>query len=188
LFSQDFILERLNVHKVMVPYTDYINDGEQRIEEMYFNINAFELAEIAASFGEEDIEKYMHKAFSDGGNYQNGFKVLKLLFVAGYGRRKMDDESGRYRFYKNPDWVAQLLPSPEFEAFYLKLTDDAKFAAEFWNGMVSKELLERAKKLQKAEPVKALTDDTNLPIDEQIRRLQRLRDSELADKVAANEV
>lgn len=176
------------MHKVTIPYIDYFNDDEPRTEVMYFNINAFELSEVAASFGEEDIEKYMQKSFSDGGNYQDGFKVLKLLFVAGYGRRKMDNETNRYRFHKNPDWVAQLLPSPEFEAFYLKLTDDAKFAAEFWNGMVSKELLERAKKLQQAEPVKALTDDTNLPIDEQIRRLQRLRDSELSGKVAANEV
>lgn len=176
------------MHKVDISYRDYFNDDKPAVETMYFNINAWELAEIAAEF-DDDLAEYMRKAFGEGGNYKDGFKVLKLLFIKGYGRRKeASDGSGRIRFVKDPAWIAELLPSPEFEAFYLKLTDDEKFATDFWNGLVSAELLERANKIRNSDEVKPTATGTDekyrdLPLEEQLALIQ----AKIAAKKPANE-
>lgn len=179
------------MHKVTVNYEDWFDDDKKKMETFFFNINAFELAEIAAEF-DDDLGEYMRKAFGDDGNYKDGFKVLKMLFIKGYGRRlESIDGSGRMRFVKDPRWIMELLPSPEFEAFYLKLTDDTEFAISFWNGLVSKELLGRAKKLQSADdfkPVKTGTDEklSELSLEDQVKLLKAR--NELLEKTPANEV
>lgn len=178
------------MHRVSVPYQDWFDDDKPKVETMFFNINAFELAEIAAEF-DDDLGEYMRRAFGKDGSYKDGFRVLRLLFIKGYGRRQKgtDGENNeRIRFVKDPAWLKELLPSPEFEAFYLKLTDDTQFAIDFWNGLVSKELLERAKKFQETGDVKKIETGTgqalaDLPLEDQIKVLQ----SQLAEKKPANE-
>jgi hypothetical protein len=179
------------MHKVTVPYTDWFDDDKSKTETFYFNINAFELAEIAAEF-DDDLGEYMRRSFGKDGNYKDGFKVLKLLFIKAYGRRQESvDGSGRMRFVKDPRWIMELLPSPEFEAFYLKLTDDTEFAVSFWNGIVSKELLERSKKIAAADDIKKVDTGTTdnlseLSLEEQLRVLKARND--LLEKTPANEV
>lgn len=179
------------MHKVTVPYEDWFDDDKKKLETFFFNINAFELAEIAAEF-DDDLGEYMRQAFGKDGNYKDGFKVLKLLFIKGYGRRQESvDGSGRMRFVKDPRWIMELLPSPEFEAFYLKLTDDTEFAIEFWNKLVSKELLERAKKIQAAEDVKKVDTGgdeslSDMSLEEQVRLLKARND--LLEKKPAAEI
>lgn len=164
------------MHKIEIEYTDYFNNNEKRTDELYFNINAFELAEIAVDF-DEGLGEYMRTALSSGRN-KDAFKVLKLLFIRGYGRRKEID--GRWRFIKNPDWIVELLPSPEFEAFYLKLADNTQFATDFWNGLVSEELLKRAKLLQEnGEVLPPLSPNTDgkkfrdLSLEEQVALMRQ---------------
>lgn len=179
------------MHRVTVPYKDWFDDDKPKLETMFFNINAFELAEIAAEF-DDDLGEYMRRAFGKDGTYKDGFRVLRLLFIKGYGRRQKGtdgDGNERIRFVKNPAWIMELLPSPEFEAFYLKLTDHTEFAVSFWNGLVSPDLLERAKKFQEAGDVKKVDTGTDtslaeLPIEDQIKVLQ----ARLAEKTPANEV
>lgn len=181
------------MHRVTVPYKDWFDDDKPKLETMFFNINAFELAEIAAEF-DDDLGEYMRRAFGKDGTYKDGFRVLRLLFIKGYGRRQKGtdgDGNERIRFVKNPAWIMELLPSPEFEAFYLKLTDDATFAAAFWNGLVSAELLARANKIQAVEDVKPVegkgdTKFRDLPVHEQAE-LMRLR-AQLATKQPAEQV
>jgi hypothetical protein len=131
------------MYKVDVPYTDYFDNDTQRVETMYFNINAFELAEIAVEYP-EGLGEYVRRVTSSRDN-QAAFAVMKTLFVRGYGRRQEVD--GRWRFVKNPNWLTEILPSPEFEAFYLMLSD-TPFAVKFWNGLISEELLKRAQLIQ----------------------------------------
>lgn len=178
------------------PYNDYFNNDKPAVETFYFNINAFELAEIAVEF-EGDLGEYMRTAFGDKENYKDGFKVLKLLFIKGYGRRqKGTDGEGneRMRFVKRPEWVGELLPSPEFEAFYLRLTEDTEFATAFWNGLVSEELLKRAKLIEeRGDVLPAAPKDgkkfRDLPIEEQFKLFQaRQAGTDLAQKTPANEV
>lgn len=170
------------MYKVDIPYRDYFNDDKEAVETLYFNLTAFELAEIAVEFESEGgIQKYMTESLQSD-NYANAFKVLKMLFVRGYGRRL--ETEGRSRFIKKPEWVAELLPSPEFEAFYLQLTSDTKFAEAFWHGLVNEELLKKAQQVQEVEvlekqQVSGGKNFRDLPLEEQVKLLQA--------KVAANE-
>jgi hypothetical protein len=139
------------VHKADIEYVDYINGDKKAVETFYFNITVFELVELMADFP-GDLSDVMRRAFSDPSNYKDGFRVLRALAVKGYGRRKpAEDGTDRMRFIKKPEWIQELLPSPEFEALYLKLEDDTEFATKFWNGLVSKELMDRANKIREAE-------------------------------------
>jgi hypothetical protein len=163
------------VHKVDITYKDYFDGNQTRTETMYFNVNAFELAEMAAEFdGPSGLVEYMRKAFATDENYKDGFQVLKMLFVKGYGRRQ--EIEGRSRFIKNPAWLSEILPSPEFEAVFLKLSSDTKFATDFWNGIVSEELLARAEQIREAQgeekpaPSKKLFRDMTL--EEQVAAMK----------------
>jgi hypothetical protein len=177
------------LHKVDIPYKDYFNDDKPAIATFYFNINAFELAEIAVMF-DGDLGEYMRRSFGTDGNFKDGFKVLKLLFIRGYGRRELGTDGVRWRFIKKPEWIAELLPSPEFEAFYLKLTDDAEFSSAFWNGLVSEELLKRAKLLEEGGAVEKPAEGPgdvkfrDLSIEDQFKLFQ----TKLAEKKPANEI
>ena len=143
------------MHKVTVAYKDFFADDPEKVEheDLYFNVNAFELAEMLAELNVPDFDEYMRAAIEKQ-DLPVVFKVLKMLFIAGYGRREKVGD--RWRFIKKPEWLLEILPSPEFEVFYLNLSTDANFAAEFWNGLVSKELLSRAKQLQELGEVETL--------------------------------
>jgi hypothetical protein len=170
------------VYTADITYTDYFDKDQPRTERMLFNINAFELSEIMLDFedAEEGLGGYMERALKEKRN-ADAFAVLKLLFVRGYGRRIEID--GRSRFIKKPEWILELLPSPEFEAFYLRLSSDTKFGMDFWNGLISKELLDRAEQIQALEPApegdKPAKKFRDMSLEEQVAHLQK--------KVAANE-
>lgn len=161
-----------------IEYKDFFDGNKTKTETMYFNISAFELAELAVEFnGPSGFADYMRKAFETEENYKEGFAALKMLFVQSYGRReKRVDSEGveRVRFIKKPEWVAELLPSPEFEAVFLKLSSDAKFATAFWTGLVSEEMLARAT---------AITEADGAPTPEPGKK--KFRDMTLQEQVAA---
>lgn len=176
------------MHKVDIEYIDYVNDDKKTVETFYFNITVFELVELMAEF-DGDLGEYMRRAFSDPSNYKDGFKILRLLAMKGYGRRQpASDGTDRMRFVKKPEWIQELRPSPEFEALYLKLEDDTEFATKFWNGLVSKELMERANKLRESGEVlppaaPAISDSPKNPRDMSHEELV----AALQAKTAANE-
>lgn len=174
------------MYQVDIKYRDLFTN-EEATERLYFNLTAFELAEIAVEFEDKGgIEEHMKKSLQ-GGDYKDAFQVLKLLFINGYGRR--EEREGRSRFVKRPEWLHEILPSPEFESFYLRLTSDTEFATKFWNGLVSEELLKKAKEYQENGDVQARPDVAGqkyreLPLEEQVKLLQ----AKIAEKTAANEV
>lgn len=140
------------MHAVDIQYTDYFTN-KTATERMYFHVNAFELAEIMVEFENEEggLPGYVRR-HSEGKEMMTKelFSVLKMLFVRGYGRR--EERDGRSRFIKRASWLEELTPSPEFEAFYLKLGSNEKFATAFWNGLVSPELLKQAEAINANEP------------------------------------
>lgn len=161
------------MYKVDIPYKDLFT-GKDAVETMYFHINAFELAEIMLEFTDEEdgLSGYVrrHSAGIDTMNKEL-FSVLKMLFVRGYGRR--EERDGRSRFIKRPAWLEELLPSPEFEAFYMKLGSNAKFSTAFWNGLVSAELLKQAEAINENKDVApSKTKFRDLPMEEQVRLLR----------------
>lgn len=174
------------MHIITVDYIDYVNNDEKRREQMAFNLNAWELSELTVQFP-EGIGEYMETALKEE-RAKDALAVLKLLFIHAYGRRQpRADDPKRYEFLKNPAWLMSLLPSPEFEAFYLMLSNDTKFATEFWNGIVTPELLKRALEIAEKEGKKAPEKTTlDLPLDEQIKRLMQQK-AELEGKKPANE-
>lgn len=174
------------MYKIDVEYKDLFTN-EKRKETMFFNLTAFEFAQMAADFGGPDkLGKALEKAYSDTRTYNDGFAILKLLFTSAYGRRQHDGDTGRDRFIKNPKWVQQeLTPSPEFEAVFLKLSSDAKFSTAFWKGIISEELIAAAEKIYEADGTtdglpdqekKVRFDD--LPAEEKVKLLQ----AKLAEK------
>lgn len=162
------------MHAVEIDYKDLFT-GKDAKEKMYFHINAFELAEMLFEYEDEDggLPGYVrrHSAGIEKMNKEL-FGVLKQLFIRGYGRRLESD--GRSRFVKRAAWIEELLPSPEFEAFYIQLGSNEKFAMSFWNGLVSAELMKRAEEINQNEPPSKTEKPKfrDLPLEDQVRLLR----------------
>ena len=141
------------MYKISVEFKDFVNDNKLTKADLYFHLTAYEFAKLAAAYnGPKGFAEYMTEAFSDEANYKDGFAALQSLFRAAYGRRlKPEDGTDRYRFLKKPEWVDELESSPEFESAFLRLSTDATFAAKFWRGIVSEELLAQAQQMVEAE-------------------------------------
>lgn len=182
------------MYTIDVNYKDALNDNQNVSEKMYFNLTVFEFADLAANFnGPQALSEYMTKAFSSEDNYKDGFRALRMLFIAAYGRRQLDEATGRYKFLKKKEWLDELLPSQAFEEVFIKLSTDAKFASAFWLGLVSEQMLAQAQKVYDANPaagdvkVEAPSAQVEKPVkfrdmtkDQQLEALQK--------KLAANGV
>lgn len=114
--------------KQIVEYKDY--NGEQRKEELYFDLSEAEVVEM--QFSEKGgIVSYLRKILieKDDGNILKYFKDLILM---AYGEKSPD---GRY-FIKDEETKKHLLYSPAYSQLFMKFARDPKAGFEFIKGII----------------------------------------------------
>jgi len=122
--------------KKTITYTDY--DGNQRTEDLYFNLNKAEIAELeletpgGLSKKLEDIV-----AEKDSGAM---VKVFKDLILRSYGKKSAD---GR-QFIKNKELVDEFKQTEAFSELFMELASDPDAATAFVNGIIPKDLQDAA--------------------------------------------
>lgn len=126
------------MYKKTIKYTDY--NGNERTETFYFNFNKAEIQDLEWRTP-GGIENYMKRITStlDG---QALADVFKMLIQKSYGV-KSDD--GR-RFMKSEAILKNFTETEAYSQFYMSLATDDKVAAEFFNGVFPKEMVEAARK------------------------------------------
>lgn len=135
--------------KQTVTYTDF--DGESQTEDLYFHLSLPDLVDMEAEHP-EGIGKYLDGVVKSGDN-QLLMVVFKDLIARTYGERPGDGK----RFERSPEISNAFMQTAAYEAFFSQLISSATSAGDFFNGVLSKELLsalddEKKKTGEKAAP------------------------------------
>lgn len=126
------------MYSINVPYTDY--DGNERVEECFFNLNKAEVLELQMSW-DGGLDKLLHKMIAEK-DQKRLIEMFKMIILKSYGQKSLD---GR-RFIKNAQLTEEFTQTEAYsELFMLLATDDEK-ASEFINGILPKKLIDDAQK------------------------------------------
>lgn len=118
--------------KKTVTYTDF--DGNERTEELYFNLTKAELMELQMSeIG--GLEKRLKGIIMA----QNGVEIMKFfkdIFLNSYGVKSPD---GR-RFIKNDEVRTDFEQTEAYSQLFMELVTDADKMADFIKGVIPSDL------------------------------------------------
>jgi len=127
--------------KKTITYTDY--NGVERTEDFYFNLTKAEIMEMQLSTTgglDEMIQRII--ATQDVPAIA---KIFKDLVLKAYGQKSPD---GR-RFIKSQELTDEFSQMEAYSELYMSLATDADAASAFINGIVPKDVAERAAEIQK---------------------------------------
>lgn len=114
--------------KKTITYTDY--NGKERTEDFYFNLTKAEIVEMELSTTggmAKHIEKLSKE--EDGGKI---IELFKSVIEKAYG---VKSEDGR-RFKKSKELFLEFAETPAYDILFMELSQDAKLAAAFMNGII----------------------------------------------------
>lgn len=147
--------------KKTITYTDF--NGNERTEELYFNMTKSELAKFALQKMPSDMVEGIDKnADPDSIDLEAaGAKMLEKLGGAGYfefienlvlAAYGVKSEDGR-RFIKDPKVTEEFRQTQAYDDFLIQILNDEAEQTAFINGVIPAEALQQATK-NKALPVK----------------------------------
>lgn len=143
--------------KKTVTYTDF--DGNERTEDLYFNLTknemlemAFEMPEVTDTVGTDpdnvDVDAASRMLVEKLGN-AGIVKFIKDLVFKAYG---VKSEDGR-RFIKSPELSTEFTQTMAYDEFIMSLLSNDEDASEFVKGVIPANMAQQAKKPKKL-PVK----------------------------------
>lgn len=129
--------------KRTIKYTDF--NGEQRVEDFYFNLTAAEVAKMEWSKN-GGLSTFMKRIF-DAKDITEITKVIDMMIMEAYGE-KSDD--GKY-FVKGKDHekARAFMETQAYSDFYFDLISRKGAMAQFFNELVPKELADKAEAMAK---------------------------------------
>ena len=125
------------MYKKTVTYEDY--DGNERTEDLYFNLNKAEVMEMQFSW-DGGLYNTLQKMINEK-DTKRLMEYFKMILLKSYGEKSLDgkkflkeDENGRS--------LAQLnfVPTEAYSQLYIMLATDADEASKFINGIMPKNL------------------------------------------------
>lgn len=131
--------------KKSIKYTDY--NGNERVEDFYFNLNKAEATEMELSTTggmKATLEKIINEQDS-----KNLISIFKEIILKSYGEKSVDGK----RFIKSKELSQAFEQTEAYVNLFMELSQDADKAAEFVNGILSS--LTDNSKLQKAKDIVA---------------------------------
>lgn len=136
--------------KKTVTYEDF--DGNQRTEDLYFNLTKFEATEFALDLPDE-ITSEVEKEGADAANMESVSRIvqklggkgiidfIRKLVLKSYG---IKSEDGR-RFEKSEKISTEFSQTMAFDNLMMELLTDDDAASKFINGVIPSELANAAK-------------------------------------------
>lgn len=124
--------------KEKITYTDY--NGNERTEEFMFNLTKAEIMEMELSTAgglAETITKIVNTQ-----DVPAIIKIFKDLILKAYGEKSADGK----RFIKSEELSVAFSQTEAYSELFMKLAQDADYAAKFVNGIVPDEMKNAAGK------------------------------------------
>ena len=123
-----------------IEYEDY--DGNKRTKEAYFNLNKAELLELQMSW-DGGLEKVLKKIVEEK-DQKRMIEMFKMIILKAYGEKSLDGD----RFVKTPEITEAFTQTEAYSELFMELATNDKAAADFINGIMPKNIVEEAKKLE----------------------------------------
>ncbi|MDD3040078.1 hypothetical protein [Bacteroides sp.] len=115
--------------KKTITYTDY--DGNQRIEDCYFNLSRAELTKMRLSYT-GGLEKTLEKIAAEQ-DAKRMYEHFEDLILRSYGKKSLDGK----QFEKSPEMSIAFQQTEAYSELVVELLSDANAAAAFVNGITS---------------------------------------------------
>lgn len=114
--------------KKTIPYVDF--NGNERVEEFWFNLSKAELIELAGEMngGYANYIEQLSRITTAG----EAVKMFKEILLKAYGRKSPD---GR-KFEKSPEITADFVATQAYSDLYVELATDPDKAAAFVDGVM----------------------------------------------------
>ena len=128
------------MYKIREKYEDY--DGNERVEEFYFNLTKAEITEMELTT-EGGMSAMLNRIIA-AKDTSKLIAVFKDLILRSYGQKSPD---GR-RFIKSDELTKEFTETPAYSQIYLRLATDDKAATEFVNNVIPKDLQKEVKAAQ----------------------------------------
>lgn len=120
--------------KKTMTYTDY--DGNERTEDFYFNLTKAEVVELQLGpIG--GLSKMLEKIVQEQ-DMGRVIELFKTIVMKAYGEKSPD---GR-RFVKSQELRDAFAQTEAYSDLFVELVSNAKFAAEFIDGILPQEIAE----------------------------------------------
>ena len=126
-----------------ITYTDY--DGNERVKECFFNLNKAEVLELQTSW-DGGLQKVLQKII-DEKDQKRMVEMFKMIILKAYGEKSLDGD----RFIKSPEITEAFTQTEAYSELFMLIATDDSIAAEFINGIMPKNLIEDAKKLEEEQ-------------------------------------
>lgn len=133
------------MYKKTITYEDY--DGEKRTETHYFNMTKADVVKWITTNGEYTLDKVV-KRDTLSGNGKAIIETFEDLIKRSYGRKSLDGK----RFEKSEEIYKEFYESEAYSEFFMEIITDAKAAADFFNGIMPKNVLEEAREIARTNP------------------------------------
>lgn len=114
--------------KKTITYVDY--NGNERVEDFYFNLTKAEATEMELS-----VEGGLTKKLEDIVNSENNKEIIALfkeIILKAYGEKSQDGK----RFIKSEELSEAFSQTEAFSELFMELALDEKAAADFVNGIL----------------------------------------------------
>ena len=120
-------------------YKDYLD--VERTEEFYFNLTKAEIVKLELSM--DGGLTGMLKTLIEKQNIPKMIEVFDMLIDKSYGVRSAD---GR-KFIKNDEVLNDFKQTEAYSNIYMRFATDSKFAADFMNHIIPKEMADEIAKM-----------------------------------------
>jgi len=115
--------------KKKITYVDY--DGNERIEDHYFNLNKAELTKMRLSYA-GGLEKTLEKIAAEQ-DTKRMYEHFEDLILRSYGQKSLDGK----QFIKSPELSLAFQQTEAYSELVIELLSDADAAAAFVNSITS---------------------------------------------------
>lgn len=133
--------------KKTIKYTDY--NGVERNEDFFFNLTEAELAELELS--ENGGYTEWVKSIVNAGDSKTLAKIFKDIILKSYGEKTPDGKMFLKKDKDGYELCNNFVQTEAYSKLYMELISSADKASEFMNGIISPDLLKKAKEMQEAQ-------------------------------------
>lgn len=129
--------------KKTITYVDF--NGNERVEDHYFNLSKAELVELELS-REGGFAEELEEA-STSGDPGKIIQAFKDILRRSYGQRS---EDGR-RFVKTPELFEEFTQTEAYSELFMQLVTEEETAGDFVNGLIPVEMAQEAARMAEAQ-------------------------------------
>ena len=136
------------LHCEKITYNDY--DGNERTDEFLFSLNKAEIIKWLAQSGSYSLDQVLSRLIKSG-NSKEIINIFDELLHMAYGEKSLDGRKF-IKAYKDPNVASNFFDTEAYSVLFMKLIGDSKFAGEFLNSIIPKDLAEEVAKIIAENP------------------------------------